>query len=176
MIVCVNVSIMEWWLSDVLALVCLFLANFHLRNGAIIWRLNWLADRTSRGLTTSCGLMVNYRYLLDKTEDNSRMYVETQNIAVSDQFIEWLKPERGSTRYWAELKFWVLRYWTERCASRYGDELFLNWTELKPWVLRYWTEHSASQYWIKHCASLYCNWNCVSATGIEHECCATELN
>lgn len=79
--------------------VLLFAANFHLRNGAIIWRLNWLADKTPRGLSASCGLMVNYRYHLDQAEDNSRMYVETQNIAVSDQFIELLKPERSSMRY-----------------------------------------------------------------------------
>ena len=26
-------------------------ANFHLRNGATLWRLNWLADLSPRGLT-----------------------------------------------------------------------------------------------------------------------------
>ena len=26
-------------------------ANFHLRNGATLWRINWLADLSPRGLT-----------------------------------------------------------------------------------------------------------------------------
>jgi malonyl-CoA decarboxylase len=38
------------------------LANFHLRNGAVMWRLNWQADLSVRGLASSCGIMVNYRY------------------------------------------------------------------------------------------------------------------
>ena len=36
-------------------------ANFHLRNGAEVFRLNWLADSSERGMQNSCGLMVNYR-------------------------------------------------------------------------------------------------------------------
>jgi hypothetical protein len=36
-------------------------ANFHLRNGATLWRLNWLADPSPRGMANSCGIMVNYR-------------------------------------------------------------------------------------------------------------------
>ena len=36
-------------------------ANFHLRNGATLWRLNWLADPSLRGMANSCGIMVNYR-------------------------------------------------------------------------------------------------------------------
>ncbi|GIY64644.1 malonyl-CoA decarboxylase, mitochondrial [Caerostris darwini] len=36
-------------------------AHFHLRNGAVMWRLNWLADLSPRGLDNSCGMMVNYR-------------------------------------------------------------------------------------------------------------------
>ena len=38
-------------------------ANFHLRNGAAMWRLNWWADLSPRGLTNSCGIMVNYRLI-----------------------------------------------------------------------------------------------------------------
>ena len=45
-------------------------ANFHLRNGASIWRINWLADLSPRGLTNSCGLMVNYRYFIENLEQN----------------------------------------------------------------------------------------------------------
>ncbi|CAL4173446.1 unnamed protein product, partial [Meganyctiphanes norvegica] len=38
-------------------------ANFHLKNGAVMWRINWMADRSVRGLGNSCGIMVNYRYI-----------------------------------------------------------------------------------------------------------------
>jgi len=41
---------------------CIVVANFHLRNGAVMWRLNWQADLSVRGLANSCGIMVNYRY------------------------------------------------------------------------------------------------------------------
>ncbi len=36
-------------------------ANFHLRNGASVWRLNWRADPSQRGLSQSYGIRVNYR-------------------------------------------------------------------------------------------------------------------
>lgn len=36
-------------------------ANFHLRNGAVMWRINWMADPSPRGMANSCGVMVNYR-------------------------------------------------------------------------------------------------------------------
>lgn len=36
-------------------------ANFHLRNGAMMWRINWMADPSPRGVANSCGIMVNYR-------------------------------------------------------------------------------------------------------------------
>ncbi|XP_071450402.1 malonyl-CoA decarboxylase, mitochondrial-like [Hetaerina americana] len=60
-------------------------ANFHLRNGAMMWRLNWKADMTGRGLNNSFGIMVNYRYFLGDAEKHSRMYLEDQTIACSDQ-------------------------------------------------------------------------------------------
>lgn len=60
-------------------------ANFHLRNGATLWRINWWADLSPRGLTNSCGIMVNYRYYLDKLEDNSTKYQELKDIDASEQ-------------------------------------------------------------------------------------------
>ncbi|XP_069689854.1 malonyl-CoA decarboxylase, mitochondrial-like [Periplaneta americana] len=60
-------------------------ANFHLRNGAVMWRLNWQADTSPRGLGNSCGIMVNYRYFLEDTETNSRAYLEKQHIVASDE-------------------------------------------------------------------------------------------
>lgn len=35
-------------------------ANFHLRNGATVARLNWRGDTSARGLAGSLGVMVNY--------------------------------------------------------------------------------------------------------------------
>ena len=60
-------------------------ANFHLRNGATMWRLNWWSDLSARGLSNSCGIMVNYRYYLDKLENNSTTYQEMKVIDASEQ-------------------------------------------------------------------------------------------
>lgn len=62
-------------------------ANFHLRNGAVMWRINWLADPSPRGAANSCGIMVNYRYYLEETETNSRNYIERTIIKASDDVI-----------------------------------------------------------------------------------------
>ncbi|CAH0384967.1 unnamed protein product [Bemisia tabaci] len=59
-------------------------ANFHLRNGAVMWRINWLADVSPRGLSNSCGIMVNYRYFLPEVEANSDNYLKNQVIAASE--------------------------------------------------------------------------------------------
>nr|XP_002128636.1 malonyl-CoA decarboxylase, mitochondrial [Ciona intestinalis] len=37
-------------------------ANFHFRNGAMLWRINYNADPSIKGYEASFGLMVNYRY------------------------------------------------------------------------------------------------------------------
>ena len=50
-------------------------ANFHLRNGAVMWRVNWMADTSLNGMRQSLGLMVNYRYYLDELEGFSRSYL-----------------------------------------------------------------------------------------------------
>lgn len=67
-------------------------ANFHLKNGAVIWRLNWLGDVSPRGLSSSCSIMVNYRYYLEDMEDYRHTYVENGTITTSDMFAELLKP------------------------------------------------------------------------------------
>lgn len=50
-------------------------ANFHLRNGASVLRLNWRADTSAAGLARSHSLMVNYEYQLDQLADNNRKYL-----------------------------------------------------------------------------------------------------
>lgn len=60
-------------------------ANFHLRNGAMMYRLNWAADLSPRGLKNSFGMMMNYRYYLEAREKNSQSYVKKQLIESSEQ-------------------------------------------------------------------------------------------
>ncbi|XP_012868378.1 PREDICTED: malonyl-CoA decarboxylase, mitochondrial [Dipodomys ordii] len=62
-------------------------ANFHLQNGAVLWRINWMADSSPRGLTSSCGLMVNYRYFLEETSTNSVAYLGSKTIKASEQVL-----------------------------------------------------------------------------------------
>jgi len=66
-------------------------ANFHLRNGSCLWRINWLADPSPRGMTNSCGLMVNYRYYLDNLEENSNNYLNKFTIDADSQVLELLE-------------------------------------------------------------------------------------
>lgn len=66
-------------------------ANFHLRNGAILWRLNWMADTSRRGMERSFGIMTNYKYDLSQITNNNKQYVISGEIAISDSvqnFIE----------------------------------------------------------------------------------------
>jgi len=58
-------------------------AHFHLTNGAHIEQLNWMGDRSEKGLRQSYGLMVNYLYRLDRIESNSAAYVELGEAATS---------------------------------------------------------------------------------------------
>ena len=66
-------------------------ANFHLRNGSCLWRINWMADTSRRGLANSCGLMVNYRYYLDRLEANSNTYLTSHTIDADSQVLDLLK-------------------------------------------------------------------------------------
>jgi malonyl-CoA decarboxylase len=58
-------------------------AHFHLTNGARAERLNWLGDRSERGLGQSYGLMINYLYRLGDIEVNSSAYLTDRKIAES---------------------------------------------------------------------------------------------
>ena len=59
-------------------------AKFHLNNGAILERVNWAADLSSKGLKQSFGLMVNYRYDLDKVEENHEKFLSGQTVCSKD--------------------------------------------------------------------------------------------
>uniref|UniRef100_A0A8C4U939 Malonyl-CoA decarboxylase, mitochondrial n=1 Tax=Falco tinnunculus TaxID=100819 RepID=A0A8C4U939_FALTI len=62
-------------------------ANFHLQNGSVMWRINWMADTSPRGIAASCGMMVNYRYFLEDTASNSAAYLGTKRIKASEQVL-----------------------------------------------------------------------------------------
>jgi len=59
-------------------------AKFHLNNGAILERVNLAADLSSKGLKQSFGLMVNYRYDLDKVEENHEKFLSGQTVCSKD--------------------------------------------------------------------------------------------
>jgi len=66
-------------------------AHFHLTNGARLERLNWLADRSRRGLDQSAGMMVNYLYDLARVEANNEAYVSGGQAVTSSAFRGLLK-------------------------------------------------------------------------------------
>ncbi|KXS18044.1 MCD-domain-containing protein [Gonapodya prolifera JEL478] len=59
-------------------------ANFHLRNGSCLHRINWMGNVTSRGLRESLGIMVNYNYLVPYLEPNHLQYLKEGVITVTD--------------------------------------------------------------------------------------------
>ena len=58
-------------------------ARFHLANGALAERLDWLADPTARGIAQSFGMMVNYRYALDRVAANQLAYAAERRVEAS---------------------------------------------------------------------------------------------
>jgi malonyl-CoA decarboxylase len=57
--------------------------RFHLGNGATIERIDWLADPTPRGIEQSYGVMVNYRYALDRYAANQLAYSTSHAVDAS---------------------------------------------------------------------------------------------
>ncbi len=60
-------------------------ARFHLGNGARLERINWLGDRSEKGLRESAGIMVNYQYDLDEIEQNHEAFANRNEVAASPQ-------------------------------------------------------------------------------------------
>jgi malonyl-CoA decarboxylase len=58
-------------------------ARFHLGNGARLERINWLGDKSGKGLRLSHGLMVNYLYVLKDIEKNHEAYVNDGTVVTS---------------------------------------------------------------------------------------------
>ncbi|NXN77091.1 DCMC protein, partial [Bombycilla garrulus] len=62
-------------------------ANFHLQNGSVLWRINWMGDTSPRGIGASCGMMVNYRYFLEETASNSALYLGSKQVRASEEVL-----------------------------------------------------------------------------------------
>jgi len=58
-------------------------ARFHLGNGAELAAIHWMGDISAKGLAQSAGVMVNYRYRLDRVEANHEAYQAERTIAAS---------------------------------------------------------------------------------------------
>ena len=58
-------------------------ARFHIGNGAILERINFLSDNSEKGLEQSLGFMVNYLYNLEEVEMNHEKYVVDKKINTS---------------------------------------------------------------------------------------------
>ncbi|KAJ3206432.1 hypothetical protein HDU82_004520 [Entophlyctis luteolus] len=59
-------------------------ANFHIRNGACVYQLNWMGDQSAKGIAQSFGIMVNYLYDLPNLIKNNENYMNSGVIAVAD--------------------------------------------------------------------------------------------
>jgi malonyl-CoA decarboxylase len=66
-------------------------ARFHLRNGAILERINWLGDRSGKGIRESAGLLVNYLYDRKAVPRNHEVYVNDNEIVHSSAVEQLLK-------------------------------------------------------------------------------------
>ncbi len=58
-------------------------ARFHLKNGARLDRINWLADTSAAGMRQSAGLMANYVYDIADLERNHESYARSGQVVCS---------------------------------------------------------------------------------------------
>lgn len=58
-------------------------ARFHLKNGARLDRINWMADVSASGIKQSAGLMANYVYDLSDLERNHEAYARLGQVSSS---------------------------------------------------------------------------------------------
>ncbi|MFT2110016.1 malonyl-CoA decarboxylase [Marinomonas sp. 2405UD68-3] len=65
--------------------------RFHLGNGARIERLNWMGDKSTKGLEQSAGLLVNYFYAIDEVEKNHEAFVNKDTIVHSKEISKMLQ-------------------------------------------------------------------------------------
>ncbi len=66
-------------------------SRFHLGNGAILERINYLGDESLSSLKNSLGFMVNYKYELKKLEKNHEEYNSRKKIIYNNEIKKNLK-------------------------------------------------------------------------------------
>ncbi len=66
-------------------------ARFHLKNGARLDRINWLADTSASGIKQSFALMANYVYELHDLEHNHELYTRCSQVTSSRRVQAWAK-------------------------------------------------------------------------------------
>ena len=67
-------------------------ARFHLRNGARVLRINWLADPSEHGIRQSVGLMVSYEYDERYVAANHEAYITDGFVVRSRRIDRLLEP------------------------------------------------------------------------------------
>jgi len=70
-------------------------ARFHLKNGARLDRINWLADTSATGIKQSAGLMANYVYNIADLERNHELYARSGQVVCSRR-VQTLAKQTGS--------------------------------------------------------------------------------
>lgn len=66
-------------------------ANFHIRNGARMYRVNLDADLSKLRVKESFGIMINYEYVLSDIESNNQAYLLDGTVRTSEQFLSHLE-------------------------------------------------------------------------------------
>lgn len=66
-------------------------ANFHLTNGAYLYRINWMGNATRKGMDQSLGIMANYYYDLSQIEKNHELYITKSLVQHGKDIKGWLK-------------------------------------------------------------------------------------
>ena len=67
-------------------------ARFHLNNGALVAAINADADISKNGLAQSCGVMVNYKYDLNRISEHHEAFANQQTV-VSEKLVKALAAE-----------------------------------------------------------------------------------
>ena len=60
--------------------------NFHVKNGACMYRLNWLGNKTAMGSAQSGCVMINYLYELDSAAQRASRYEMEGDFAIGEPF------------------------------------------------------------------------------------------
>ncbi|HYB57820.1 MAG TPA: malonyl-CoA decarboxylase [Alphaproteobacteria bacterium] len=73
-------------------------AHFHLSNGARIEQIDWLADRSEKGLAQAYGMMVNYSYRQSEIEANHEAYTGEGKVAAAAAVKALLRSQAAADR------------------------------------------------------------------------------